>query len=276
MWITFTGYWHNAVTSKSVIISEVAKQFSLLIQDDHCATGCSDDRQNAERTQQRADAVSTHTQVGSQWEEGAKLAVSKVARRHFKDSAVWAGASHGDACPTSNRWTFVALIGCRRLPLVIHEKLRVMMNIWSSHLTCGEWVGWSGNPTQKKDMKSPLVFVVCGKRVGCQVVMKSPSRQPFPADESIFRTVYISCSANADTTLYVTTATYSILAQSLHPVPSSAHWTSETLQYAAKWMLGVSVPDRVRCFSHRHQFRTTHTGSVNTGDSFLVVRRPQL
>ena len=36
-------------------------------------------------------------------------------------------------------------------------------------------------------------------------------------------------------------------------------------------MLGVSVPDGVGCFSHRHQFRTTHTGSVDNGDSFLVA-----
>jgi len=104
----------------------------------------------------------------------------------------------------SNRWTFVALIGCRRLRLVLFEKLRVMMNIWSSHLTSGEWVGWSGNPTQKKDMKSPLVFMVCGKRVGCQAVIRSPSRHLFPADESIFRTVYILWSTMADTAMYVT------------------------------------------------------------------------
>jgi hypothetical protein len=110
----------------------------------------------------------------------------------------------GSAGTASNRWTFVALIGCRRLPLLIYEKLRVMMNVWSSHLTEGEWVGWSGNPTQKKDMKSPLVFMVCGKRVGCQVVIRSPSRQLFPADESIFRTVYILCSTNTDTARYVT------------------------------------------------------------------------
>lgn len=38
----------------------------LLVQDDHCATGRRDDRQNAERTQHRTGAVSTKTQVGSQ------------------------------------------------------------------------------------------------------------------------------------------------------------------------------------------------------------------
>jgi hypothetical protein len=47
-------------------MSEEAKQMCLLIQDDHCATGCRDDRRNAERTQHRAGAVSTKTPVGSQ------------------------------------------------------------------------------------------------------------------------------------------------------------------------------------------------------------------
>jgi hypothetical protein len=169
----------------------------------------------------------------------------------------------------SNRWKFVALIGCRRLPLVTYEKLRVMMNTWSSYLTWGEWVGWSGDPTQRKDMKSPLVLMVWGKRVGCQVVMRSPSRRLFPADESIFRAVYILRSTNGDTATVFLPKVCSLS----RPLRT---WTSETLQYDAKGMLWVSVPDRVGCLSHRHQFRTTHTGSVDTGDSFLVVKWPQL
>jgi len=257
-------------------MSERTKQMCLLVQDDHCATGRCDDRQNAERIQHRAGAVSSKTQVGSQYEEGAKLAVSNVTRRRFTESAVWAGAWWREGAGTaSNRWTFVALIGCRRLPLVLYEKLRVMMNIWSFHLTSGEWVGWSGNPTQKKDMKSPSVIMVCGKRVGCQVVIRSPSRHLFPADESIFRT-FCGVQWQTPQCTSLITATYRVLAQSLRPVPSSAHWTSETLQsineYAAEWMLGVSVPDRVGCFSHHHQFRTTHTGSVDNGDSFLAAK----
>ena len=48
------------------------------------------------------------------------------------------------------------------------------------------------------------------------------------------------------------TAAYRVPAQSLYPAQSSAHWTSEKLQsineYAANWMLGLSVPDRVGCF----------------------------
>jgi hypothetical protein len=45
---------------------ERRSEANVLVQDDHCATGCRHDRQNAERTQHRAGAVSTKTQVGSQ------------------------------------------------------------------------------------------------------------------------------------------------------------------------------------------------------------------